>query len=106
MTKEQILLANLLPDHLTVQGCHGDRYKVAKYLLDQITLNKTHLEQFKEMLTSIGYNPKIVIEGGKQGITLEGGMASDGARVHGYTGFVAHFEFNEDGSLDTVGIYE
>ena len=106
MTKEQVLLASLLPEHLTVQGFHGDRYQVAKYLLDKITLNKTHLEQFKEMLISIGYTPKIVIEGNKQSITLEGGRASDGDKVHGYMGFVAHFEFKEDGSLDNVGIYE
>lgn len=102
MTKEQVLLANLLPEHLTVQGFHGDRYQVAKYLLDQITLNKTHMEQFKEMLASIGYKPKVVVEGDKQAITL----SSNRDKVHGYMGFVAHFEFKEDGSLDNVGIYE
>ena len=62
----------------------------------------THLEQFKAMLISIGYNPEVVVEDGKQMITL----SSNQDKVHGYMGFVAHFEFKEDGSLDNVGIYE
>lgn len=62
----------------------------------------THLEQFKAMLISIGYIPEIVEENGKKSITL----SSNRNKVHGYMGFVAHFEFNEDGSLDNVGIYE
>ena len=63
----------------------------------------THIEQLKAMLISIGYEPKIVIEDDKQSITLEG---KRGSKVHGYIGFVAHFEFKKDGSLDNVGIYE
>lgn len=62
----------------------------------------THLEQLKAMLISIGYNPEVVIEDGKQMITL----SSNQDKVHGYIGFVAHFEFKEDGSLDNIGIYE
>lgn len=62
----------------------------------------THIEQLKAMLISIGYNPEVVVEDGKQMITL----SSNGDKVHGYIGFVAHFEFKEDGSLDNVGIYE
>jgi hypothetical protein len=61
-----------------------------------------HLEQFKIMLASIGYNPEIIAENGKQAITL----SSNGEKVHGYMGFVAHFEFDENGNLDNVGIYE
>ena len=38
-------------------------------------------------------------------ITLSGGYDKN-SKVHGYMGFVAHFEFKEDGSLDNVGIYE
>lgn len=62
----------------------------------------THIEQLKAMLISIGYNPEVVVEDGKQMITL----SSNRDKVHGYMGFVAHFEFKEDGSLDNVGIYE
>ena len=62
----------------------------------------THLEQFKEMLISIGYELEIEVEGNKQVITL----SSNRDKVHGYTGFVATFEFKEDGSLDNIGIYE
>ncbi len=64
--------------------------------------NKTHLENFKEMLVSIGYTPELVVEDNKTMITL----SSNRDKVHGYMGFVAHFEFKEDGSLDNVGIYE
>ena len=62
----------------------------------------THIEQLKAMLISIGYNPEVVVEDGKQMITLSSNLD----KVHGYSGFVAHFEFKEDGSLDNVGIYE
>lgn len=97
------ILARLLPDHLTVAGFHGDRYKVAEYLLSKLSENKqTHLEKFKEMLVSIGYTPELEVEGNKTMITL----SSNRDKVHGYMGFVAHFEFKEDGSLDNVGIYE
>jgi di/tripeptidase len=65
-------------------------------------MSKTHLEQFIEMLNSIGYTPKIEEEENKKAITL----SSNGENVHGYMGFVAHFEFKKDGSLDNVGIYE
>ena len=97
------ILANLLPDYLTVIGFHGDRYKVAEYLLNKLSENKqTHLDNFIEMLVSIGYTPELVVEGNKTMITL----SSNRDKVHGYMGFVAHFEFKKDGSLDNVGIYE
>lgn len=64
----------------------------------------SHLEQFKTMLLSIGYEAEIITEDNKQMITLSGGDKN--SKVHGYMGFVAHFEFKEDGSLDNVGIYE
>lgn len=95
-------LANLLPDNLTVQGFHGDRYKVAEYLLDKIETKTTHLSQFVKMLTSIGYTPTIEMEEDKIMISL----SSNNDKVHGYMGFVAHFEFKKDGSLDNIGIYE
>lgn len=63
----------------------------------------SHLEQFKTMLLSIGYEAEIITEGEKQMITLSGGDKN--SKVRGYMGFVAHFEFKEDGSLDNVGIY-
>lgn len=62
----------------------------------------THIEQLKAMLISIGYNPEVVVEGNKQSIAI----ASNGGKVHGYLGFVADFQFKENGSLDNVGIYE
>lgn len=63
---------------------------------------KTHLDQFKDMLISIGYNPEIKHDNDRLCITL----SSNQENVHGYMGFVAHFEFNEDGSLNNIGIYE
>ena len=30
------LFGDLLPDHLTVKECHGDRYQVASFLLDKL----------------------------------------------------------------------
>lgn len=74
----------------------------AGFLAGARHVNKTHLENFKEMLVSIGYTPELVVEGNKTMITL----SSNRDKVHGYMGFVAHFEFKEDGSLDNVGIYE
>jgi hypothetical protein len=65
-------------------------------------VDKTHLDNFKEMLVSMGYTPELEVADNKTMITL----SSDGHKVHGYLGFVARFEFKEDGSLDNVGIYE
>lgn len=33
-------------------------------------------------------------------------ISSDGNNVHAYQGFVTTLEFNKDGSLKTIGIYE
>jgi hypothetical protein len=65
-------------------------------------MKTTHLSNFVEMLQSIGYTPVLNIEENK--ISIE--VSSNRDKVHGYTGFVAHFEFKEDGSLDNIGIYE
>ena len=75
---------------------------IAGFLAGARHVDKTHLENFKEMLVSIGYTPELVVEGNKTMITL----SSNRDKVHGYMGFVAHFEFKKDGSLDNVGIYE
>lgn len=63
---------------------------------------QTHIESFLEMLISIGYSGEVLQEKGKFGVSI----SSNGDKVHGYMGFVAHFEFNPDGSLNNVGIYE
>jgi len=65
-------------------------------------MKTTHLSNFVEMLQSIGYAPILNIEENK--ISIE--VSSNLDRVHGYMGFVAQFEFKEDGSLDNIGIYE
>jgi hypothetical protein len=65
-------------------------------------MKTTHLSNFVEMLQSIGYNPVLNMEENK--ISIE--VSSNQDKVHGYVGFVAHFEFKEDGSLDNIGIYE
>jgi hypothetical protein len=63
---------------------------------------QTHIESFLEMLISIGYSGEVLQERDKFGVSI----SSNGDKVHGYMGFVAHFEFNPDGSLNNVGIYE
>jgi hypothetical protein len=62
----------------------------------------THLQQLETMLKSIGYQVEIVSRNNKHEITI----TSNGENVTGYLGFVADFEFNEDGSLKNIGIYE
>jgi|GEM_PF-4203064 hypothetical protein len=65
-------------------------------------MNKTHLDNLTEMLVSIGYIPKITEEGDRKIITI----SDNNGKVSGYIGFVAEFYFNEDGSLNNIGIYE
>jgi hypothetical protein len=67
---------------------------------------ETHLMQLKNMLKSIGFDG-IVEEGeDKDAIDINADFSSDRKKVHGYQGFTARFEFNKDGSLNNVGIYE
>lgn len=65
-------------------------------------MNNSHIKQFVDMLASIGYDSEIEMHNNRLVITLE----SNNKNVHGYMGFVCYFEFNIDGNLNNIGIYE
>ena len=61
------------------------------------------IENFAVMMTRIGANPTLTqYEDGGVSIDLE----IDHNNISGYMGFVATFDFDKDGNLKGVGIYE
>ena len=68
---------------------------------------ETHLQHLQAMLESIGFATRADYSGDLDAVEVTAQTSNpEKSKVHGYQGFVARFEFNKDGSLNNVGIYE
>lgn len=72
-------------------------------LVTQTEVIMTDLEDFVAMMLKIGANPSGEARD-DGGITLD--LHDDGNNISGYMGFTATFDFDKDGNLKGVGIYE
>lgn len=63
----------------------------------------TDLENFVAMMLKIGANPD-AITNPDGSVSLE--LSNDGNNIAGYIGFAATFNFDTDGNLESVGIFE
>ena len=66
-----------------------------------------HYEQLKAMFESSGIQISDELEDSMRVIRIEvKGEKPDGEKPEGYLGFATWFYFNQDGSLNKVGIWE
>lgn len=64
----------------------------------------TDLEMFLYLLTKLNAVP--TYHKGHEGKSVILELSKDGENIHGYSGFVTSFEFDTDGNIMNIGIYE